>query len=131
VHGHLTENLLLLTSDGILKICGLGVPPWLANPGYADGCTIHDDLIALGKIAAHWSTVGVRKGAKTKPLPPSLSAIIDRLNSTQKPYTQAADLLQELDNISAEVPANAEAWDRLIKFVRDHAMPELLLRHSA
>jgi len=29
------------------------------------------------------------------------------------------------------VPANAEAWDRLIKFVRGHAMPELLLRQSA
>jgi len=29
------------------------------------------------------------------------------------------------------VPANAEAWDRLLKFVREHAMPELPLRQSA
>jgi len=130
-HGHLAESLLLLTGDGILKICGLGEPPWLAVPPHAEPGSATEDLAALGKIAARWSIVGVRKGSKTKPLPPSLLAVIDRLNATQEPYGSAGELLEDLDRISADVPANAEAWDRLIKFVRDHAMPELLLRQSA
>ena len=131
VHGHLCDHLLLLTDEGILKICGLGEPSWLADPPYEEPAGVAGDLAALGAIAAGWSTVGVRKGAKTKPLPPSLRAVIDRLQSTTEPYPSAAVLLEELDKISGDIPANAEAWDRLLKFIHEHAMPELALRQSA
>ena len=131
VHSHLCDHLLLLTDEGILKICGLGEPSWLADPPYEDPAGVAGDLAALGAIAAGWSTVGVRKGAKTKPLPPSLRAVIDRLQSTTEPYPSAAVLLEELDKISGDIPANAEAWDRLLKFIHEHAMPELALRQSA
>jgi len=131
VHSHLCDHLLLLTDEGILKICGLGEPSWLADPPYEDPAGVAGDLAALGAIAAGWSTVGVRKGAKTKPLSPSLRAVIDRLQSTTEPYPSAAVLLEELDKISGDIPANAEAWDRLLKFIHEHAMPELALRQSA
>jgi hypothetical protein len=130
-HGHLCAQLLILTEDGILKICGLGEPSWLAVPPYEKPGTVSGDLAALGVIAAGWSTVGVRKGAKTKPLPPSLAAVIERLQSTGEPFPSANALLEDLDRISGDIPANAEAWDRLIKFIRDHASPETALRQSA
>ena len=131
IHGHLSDHLLLLTEEGILKICGLGEPCWLAVPPYEESAGVVTDLAALGAIAAGWSTVGVRKGARTKPLPPSLRAAIDRLQSTSEPYPSAAALLEDLDKISGDIPANAEAWDRLLKFIREHALPETALRQSA
>src|SRR5437867_7159660 len=65
VHGHLQDESLLLTADGILKMCGVGEPTWLTVPPYAADATPVDDLIALGSIAAGWcSPQTVRKGAK-------------------------------------------------------------------
>ncbi len=110
MHGHLSAHLLLLTDEGILKICGLGEPSWLAGVPNAEPASVAGDLAALGAIAAGWSTVGVRKGAKTKPLPPSLRRVIDRLQSRTEPYPSAAALLDDLDIISRDIPANAEAW---------------------
>ena len=42
-----------------------------------------------------------------------------------------AHLLEELDHASGEVPANPEAWERLVKHVRDNALAEATLRQSA
>jgi hypothetical protein len=131
VHGHLTESSLLLTADGILKIRDLGEPPWLAQPPYTEA-TVAGDLSALGAIAAAWSTFGVRKGAKAKPLPQCLHDIVDRLGAgAPSIYISAQALLEDLDRISPQIPANAEAWDRLLKFVREHATVEPRLRQSA
>jgi len=132
VHGHLEETSLILTADGTIKICGLGEPAWLRGGSAAEGSHT-DDLRALGKIAASWCMpAGVRKGAKAKPLPPALVAILDRLSGDQLPaYADAQQLLNDLDQADADIPANAEAWDRLLKHVRDHAAPEATLRLSA
>lgn len=130
-HGHLSAQALLLTEEGILKICGFGEPSWLAVLPYEEPANVAGDLAALGKIAAGWSTVGVRKGARTKPLPASLATVIDRVQSTTGPFPSAAALLEELDRISGDIPPNAEAWDRLVKFIREHAVPETALRQSA
>ena len=35
------------------------------------------------------------------------------------------------DHIGNDIPPNAEAWDRLLKYVRDHETPEALLRQTA
>jgi chromosome segregation ATPase len=129
VHGHLQENLLLLTADGTLKIGGLGEPPWLALPPYPEDATAADDLAALGRLAAGWCTSGVRRGSKTKALPRSFIDVLERLGSAGFP--SAAALLDDLDRIGAEIPANAEAWDRLLKYVKDHATPAAALRQSA
>ena len=49
----------------------------------------------------------------------------------QAPETWRAPLMAELDQAGADVPPNAEAWDRLLRHVRDHAAEEARLRQSA
>jgi hypothetical protein len=62
-----------------------------------------------------------------------LQAVLDRLASEdlESGYQTAGALLEDLDRAGAEVPANAEAWDRLLRHVRDNAVPEAGLRESA
>src|SRR5205085_511144 len=69
VHGHLTPELVLLTGEGIVKLCGLGEPHWLAVPASAE--PVEDaaaDLRALGEIASGWCAAGPRKPGKRKGL---------------------------------------------------------------
>lgn len=129
-HGHLQESQMILTSEGLLKIAGFGEPTWLA--GVAAEGSVAGDLKALGQIAAGWcSAEGVRRGAKARPLPAALVGILYRLTTEEKGYPTAAALLEDLDQASPEVPANAEAWDRLVRHVRDHGGPTTGLRLSA
>jgi hypothetical protein len=41
------------------------------------------------------------------------------------------ELLEELDLVRDEVPANSEAWDRLLRQVRDEAGPLASARRTA
>jgi serine/threonine protein kinase len=133
VHGHLSDALLLLTGDGVLKICGLGEPPWLIGQTYDEDPTPRDDLRALGKIASGWCTpTGVRKGPKTKPLPDALVSVLYRLAADGDPgYRDVQELLADLQQAADAIPPNAEAWDRLLKYVRDNGAAEATLRQSA
>ena len=132
VHGRLSDQNLLLTPQGILKLRGANEPGWLTNAAEV-AATAADDLLALGHIVSGWCTpTGVRKGSKAKPLPEKMIAILKRLQATDETaYTSVRGLLDDLDQASADVPANPEAWDRLIRHVRDHAQPESTLRQSA
>jgi chromosome segregation ATPase len=131
VHGHLSDAHLLLTADGTLKILGAGEPAWLTARS-ADGADAGEDLRALGRIVSGWCTPsGVRKGPKTKPLPDSMLAVLERLNAKDETrLTDARELLATLETLS-DIPGNHEAWDRLIRYVREHATAEILLRASA
>jgi hypothetical protein len=133
IHGHLGDALLLLTGDGVLKICGLGEPPWLSGIQHDDEPTVRDDLRALGRIVSGWCTpTGVRKGAKTKPLPEALVSVLYRLAAEgDAGYGDVKELLDDLAKTAAAIPANAEAWDRLLKYVREHGTSEAMLRQSA
>jgi chromosome segregation ATPase len=130
LHGHLQPGLIVLTAEGLVKLCGLGEPPWLTVPGPADASeSIAADLSALGRIAAAWADLAPqRKSAKVKPL----LSIIDRLGgeTAETRYPDAAALLQDLDAIGADLPPNAEAWDRLLHHVREHST-ETAQRQSA
>src|SRR5205807_3835160 len=44
VHGHLSDAMMILTADGVLKIRGLGEPPWLIGLQHDDEPTVQDDL---------------------------------------------------------------------------------------
>ena len=129
VHGHLQNNLLVLTSDGVLKMCGLGEPSWLtASPHSEDAAA---DLAALGRIVSDCcSPQAVRKGAKVKPLPQVLQNVLERMQAADG-YPSTTALLEDLDRISSDIPPNQEAWDRLLRHVKDHAAPEAVLRQSA
>jgi hypothetical protein len=133
VHGHLSDGLLLLTGEGVLKICGLGEPPWLIGIHHDDEPSMRDDLQTLGRIVSGWCTPsGVRKGPKTKPLPEALVSVLYRLAADgDAGYRDVRELLDDLASASASIPANAEAWDRLLKYVREHGAAEATLRQSA
>jgi chromosome segregation ATPase len=134
-HGHLRPGHLLLTGDGVVKVCGFGEPPWLApqRPAEAPDDPAAD-LLALGRIASCWvAAAGKRKAGKAKLLPEGLQAVHDRLCAEDPAtrYGAAAVLLDDLDRAGADVPANAEAWDRLLRHVRENAVAEGGLRASA
>jgi hypothetical protein len=131
VNGHLTPELVLLTGEGVVKLCGFGEPHWLATPPTAE--PVEDpaaDLLALGQVASVWCAAGQMKAGKRKGLPDVLQAILDRLTGEVR-YGSAAELLEELDRIHGEVPANPEAWDRLLRQVREEASPLAAFRQTA
>jgi hypothetical protein len=130
VHGHINENLIMLLPDGIVKLCGVGEPSWLTEeqPAAKGPASAIQDLLSLGQVVSKWCTpVGVRRGAKTKPPPDALVALVARLAGTEANagYKRTADVLNDLEKIRTDIPANPEAWDRLLRHVREHAAPPL------
>jgi len=49
----------------------------------------------------------------------------------QECYASAADVLEALDRVSEQIPANPEAWDRLLLHVRDHGQQGVVWKQSA
>jgi hypothetical protein len=135
VHGHLGAERIVLTAEGILKVCGLGEPAWLAAATSAEATDgdVAGDLAALGRLAASWLQpetdaargAARRKAARAKPLPDGLQGVLQRLRAddAEERYPSAAVLLEELDHAGADVPPNAAAWERLLRYVRDQAAP--------
>ena len=128
LHGRLSDGHLLLTPDGQVKILGAGEPHWISPPS-EEVAEPRDDLRALGRIVSGWCTpTGVRKGPKTKPIPDSLVSILYRLNADgEQSFASAQELLDALETLT-DIPGNNEAWERLLKYVRDHQTPEIMLR---
>jgi chromosome segregation ATPase len=136
VHGHLHPSLVLLTQEGIVKLCGFGEPPWLVAPpvAYTQDPDVRGDLEALGQIVGSWAATATgRKGPKNKPLPDALQTIFARLTAekAEDRYPSAAALLEDLDRAGSDVPANAEAWERLLRHVRDNTPGQSAFRQSA
>jgi chromosome segregation ATPase len=132
VHGHLEAQHLVLTADGVLKVTGFGEPLWLTTVA-AFGADASADLLALGRLASAWCATGNRlRGTRTK-LPQPLQSILNRLLSEDaaKRPASAAVLLEDLEQATAAVPANPEAWDRLVRHIKDNAAPLATLRQSA
>src|SRR5262249_9192153 len=133
-HGHLHAGLLVLTEVGVLKLCGLGEPRWLAPAPRISEDGPAADLAALGRLAGEWATaIGPAKPGKAKGLPAALRAVLDRLNSADPDtyYPTAAELLADLERAGPAVPAHPEAWERLVRHVGEHAMTAAELRQSA
>ncbi len=121
-HGHLDGGSFVLTGEGTLKLVGLGEPAWLAAPGAEEGDGPAADLLALGRLAADWAArAPTGKGAKAKPLPEGLQAVLARLMSEEEdrqyPSTQA--LVEDLERAGAKVSASTPAWERLVKQARE------------
>ena len=75
----------------------------------------------MGRIAAVWAGLSPRKG-KSKAMPDALQSVLYRLTGEQgTAYTSAAELREDLDRVSSEAPANATAWERFIREVREQA----------
>jgi chromosome segregation ATPase len=148
-HGHLQGQNVILTADGTLKLLGFGEPAWLSGTGVGD--SVASDLQALGRLACEWSMLmpSVKRG-KARPLPEALQNIIRRLGAAsfngvdkaEKPvmlfpfdeherYASVTAMLEELDVAGADLPPNAEAWDRLVKHVSENATEGAALRRTA
>ncbi len=69
---------------------------------------------------------------RAKPLPEALVSVLYRLNADgEAGYPSTTELLQDLEQAAASIPPNAEAWDRLLRHVREHGTPDAALRRSA
>jgi len=135
MHGHLHASSFVFTREGVLKLCGLGEPRWLAVPPPQENGepSIVGDLAALGHIAASWAAVTpAAKNSKSKALPSVLQAILTRFHQDDeaKRYTSASSLLEDLDRAGADVSANAAAWERFVRQVREESAASAL-RESA
>jgi hypothetical protein len=133
-HAQLTPSRFVLTEAGVLKLCGVGEPPWLTQEGGNAEDPIEADLRCFGQVVADWATMAVPlKGARARPMPDALRAVLDRLTTTdpETRFPSTADLLGELERLEPAVPAHAEAWDRLLRHVAEHALPGVALRQSA
>jgi hypothetical protein len=130
-HGHLHPGQVVMTPEGVLKLCGLGEPSWLALPE-TELEEETDDLRALGRCALAWTMPSSDRKAKTKPLPDSLVTILKRLTGEEghDPFPSIDALLQELESAGKSIPANAAAWDRFLRHVREQAT-DTPLRRSA
>ena len=132
-HGHLQPSHFLLTGDGVLKVSGFGEPPWLLLTPVPFADDAAGDVLGLGVIASQWCAAARRKATRGKVLPDVLQAILDRmcLEDGERRLTSAAAVLEELEKVADALPANPEAWDRLVKHVKDNATPLATLRQSA
>jgi hypothetical protein len=135
-HGRLTANSFLLTPPGVVKLVGVGEPPWL-HPG-SNELTPEDDLRALGRVALAWMLGGRRKGVKLKPFPTGLIDVLRSLGVSPEDggvplavYPSTAALLEDLDRAAGEVPADNGFWDKLLSYVGENAEDGIVLRQSA
>ncbi|GIW82660.1 MAG: hypothetical protein KatS3mg105_4467 [Gemmatales bacterium] len=120
-YGRLHPAALHLNGDGILKLSCFGDPTWLL-PDELRGAeqSTADELRALGILAREWLNSASRSRPRTK-APSALVELIEKLADEENGISSASDLLDALDNISALVPANADAWERLLEFICDHS----------
>ncbi|HTU17576.1 MAG TPA: hypothetical protein VMG10_05885, partial [Gemmataceae bacterium] len=134
VHGHLHASSFVFTREGVLKLCGVGEPRWLAVPPPQEDeePSIARDLFALGHIAAGWAAgTPTVKAGKTKGMPAVLQTILSRFHHDDEArrYSSAAELLEDVEHAIASVPANTAAWERFVRQVREESSAPL--RESA
>jgi hypothetical protein len=138
-HGRLGAASFLLTRSGVVKLIGVGEPRWL-QPGGADRePTVEDDLRALGQVALGWMQTGTRRrGARPRPFPPGLLDLLRGLGAAGEEggvpggaYADATALLEDLDRVAGQVPADHGSWDKLLAFVAENAGDGTVLRQSA
>jgi hypothetical protein len=135
IHGHLSADSFVCTAVGILKLTGLGEPLWLASgsPSADAEPSVAGDLAALGRIALGWAaTASAARSGRSKGVPPVFQAVLDRLAGSEgiQTFASATELLEALDQASADLPANAAAWERFLRQVREQSI-DLSLRRSA
>jgi serine/threonine protein kinase len=129
VHGHLHPSLMMLTADGTLKIGGLGEPFWLAAPETVNGVSDQDlqppdDISALGHVFQSWLP-SADKSLKKPRAKAKCSAIADVVykmvaKSAKHPYAGASEVLADLERLSANTPPGTEAWEQLLRHVREN-----------
>jgi hypothetical protein len=129
VHGAIAPASVVLAADGLVKLSGVGEPPWLTGANAA--ATPAEDLIALGQLAAGWASLTPRRklARAPRPLPPGVRAVLDRWVAGG--FASAGEVLEALDAAGSEVPAGVETWERLMKYAGENATEGVAWRKSA
>jgi hypothetical protein len=141
-HGHLQPGLLFLSHDGTIKVGGLGQPSWLAQtkpmvtPASESPRARHpaDDLAALGDAINAWLLPATeQEHASPGTRSQALQTVLRRLSAKQpkRQYPDTEALIADLDRITNDVPANAEAWDQLVRYVRENTVDQTPSRRAA
>ncbi|HKA06541.1 MAG TPA: hypothetical protein VKD71_04735, partial [Gemmataceae bacterium] len=137
-HGRLTANSFLLMRQGVVKLIGIGEPPWLHAGGAGGVASIEEDLKALGQVASGWMQGGRRKGVRPKPFPGALVDVLRGLGVAPEGggvplavYPTAAALLEDLDKAARSVPSDQGTWEKLLAYVDENAGDGIVLRQSA
>jgi chromosome segregation ATPase len=145
-HGHLNADDVVLTGDGTVKLAGFGEPAWLAPARDNPPDPIVADLRALGRLAASWLQLAPRpKRSRAKILPDVLIDVLRKLGAevviddkTTIPaypeperFSSASAVLIALDDAGTGLPANAEAWERLVRYAGENAVENLPMRRTA
>jgi len=136
MHGRLIDNSLLLTRAGVLKIAGLGEPPWLHGNKSIDEPSAESDLRDLGRVVVTWTQNAPKRRGK-KGLPESLQAVLRGLGADSGEsvpaalYPNTAALLEDLDRAGRDVPADVATWEKLLEHVSENTAEGPLLRQSA
>ena len=135
-HGRLSSDTFLMTANGTVKLLGIGEPMWLSTGiAAAFDPTPEADLRAIGQIAFGWSQLGQPSGkrrTRTKAFPESLMAVVRRLEADPEtpmadtvagamPYRSSGDLVADLKRLTTLFPCPADAWQRFVQHVTDHA----------
>jgi hypothetical protein len=132
-HGRLTSDAFVLTAAGVVKVTGFGEPPWLGTGPAPLDPTADADLRAFGQVLFGWSQLaGKKKGARTKPFPAELVAVIRRLEADPEPpmadtvaagqpYASAAELVADLKRVARDTGFSDDAWDKLLRHVAENA----------
>src|SRR5262249_43110867 len=137
-HGRLTADSFVLTRPGAVKLSGVGEPPWLHAGGADRDARAEEGVRPPGQGATGWGHAGARRRAvRPKPFPAGLLGVLRSLGVTQTDgavpmgvYPSTAALLEDLDRVSSEVPADQAAWDKLLAYVAENAGDGIVLRQS-
>lgn len=147
-HGQIRPESVVLTPAGVLKLTGLGDPPWLRHhPRFGepiDGLppepTPEADLRAVGEVALGWALLAPRRrGSKAKLLPDPLADVLRRLGAPidgdrpagVEPFTETAELIDALEAAGAKLPSHVDAWAKLTAHVEEHATDGAFTRRQA
>ena len=85
------------------------------------------------RLAVAWANPQTRRKTPTKPFPGELQEVVDCLmdEEPEMHYPAVLNLVEDLEDVRSSVPANAEAWQRLMRHVRKCTAEQKAMRQSA
>ena len=132
IHGRLTTDSFVLTTEGRVEVQGVADPHWLphgASP--ANEPTQELDLRALGQVGYVWAMASGRKrGRTTKSFPDSLLQVVRRLDgevdtpmgdtgSQTTPFESASVVVAVLEQLTLKYPCPVDKWADLMRTVNN------------
>jgi len=119
-HGHLRPQRLLLTQDGVLKLCGIGEPNWLIQEkGDYTSDGVAGDWQALGHVARRWLGPADQRSAEEQFIRRADALVARLLDAEHHRRIQSAEaVLVELDELQGMLAADSCSWEQLLSHVR-------------